>query len=150
MYIINNVPGRNRPIGLVFHHNKRQMPKIANVIHHHTVNCGSASLRMCRYEEGQVETPKRVDIAKAEQYLNRPQRSTTCEVYEVESRTDARFMGVGVAVCSKEDNFEKAKGRKVSMRRALQQCGLDKSQRIYVWNQYLNNRVRLCTYLSCS
>jgi hypothetical protein len=47
----------------------------------------------------------------------------------------------GEAFCSLVDTFDKAKGRKVSLARAL--LGADKEFRTLIWTEYLANTKRL-------
>lgn len=42
----------------------------------------------------------------------------------------------GTATCSKEDNFCRNTGRKISMTKALDRTALTKKQRTNVWNAY--------------
>lgn len=44
----------------------------------------------------------------------------------------------GVAFCHSLDNFDKEKGRKISLARALTKAGYPKSSRIQVWDAYFS------------
>lgn len=43
---------------------------------------------------------------------------------------------VGLAMCSKQDNYSKSTGRKVALARAMKIAGWEKSVRVKVWNAY--------------
>lgn len=48
------------------------------------------------------------------------------------------FFAIGQAECSSKDKFDKEKGRKLSLARALAAAGLTKSERICFWTAYFN------------
>lgn len=59
------------------------------------------------------------------------QKITYCHIYE-----GKRIKGYGTAFCSKNDQFIKEMGRKVSLKRAL--SGYTKEQRTIFWQTYHN------------
>lgn len=61
------------------------------------------------------------------------QGSTTCIVGPLE---EGAGVVSAVAYCSVRDVFEKERGRKVSMTRALREAGLSKADRAKVWDAY--------------
>jgi hypothetical protein len=54
---------------------------------------------------------------------------------------DGEALCNGYAYCSPNDTFDKVKGRKISLARALE--GLDKATRAQVWAKYLETSRRL-------
>lgn len=42
----------------------------------------------------------------------------------------------GVALCNPMDNFDREKGRKLSLTRALKTWGLEKADRTIIWKAY--------------
>lgn len=62
-------------------------------------------------------------------------RHTVCELLTVDEGNLKPF-ATGVAHCHPKDNFSKAVGRKRSLKRALENAGLDKSERTQAWNAY--------------
>lgn len=61
-----------------------------------------------------------------------PDKSTVCNVNILENSIKA--CGWGIAKCSKKDNFNKSKGRIVSLTKAISH--LPKDVRTLFWNQY--------------
>lgn len=55
---------------------------------------------------------------------------------KIENKTNPEFTQNGVALLSKGDKFCKDLGRKIALRRALNQLGLSKEVRTLFWNQY--------------
>lgn len=47
------------------------------------------------------------------------------------------------ALCSKKDVFSKEKGRKISLKRALEKLHLTKQERIKIWKDYFNRKANL-------
>lgn len=50
---------------------------------------------------------------------------------------DDQVIAEKIAVCYFKDKFEKAKGRKIALSRALTASHLSKEERTEVWNEYL-------------
>lgn len=61
---------------------------------------------------------------------------TTCSIFT----RDGRFVSSGEAECSKKDMFSKDTGRKVSLKRALEDVPFTKEQRAAVWEDYRLSR----------
>jgi len=57
---------------------------------------------------------------------------TTCYIYQGET-----MIGKGIAVCKVGDNFNKTRGRKKSLKRALSNTDLTKEVRTVFWNEFL-------------
>lgn len=55
-----------------------------------------------------------------------------CSVFEA----DALSVGVGMAMCSPNDTYDKEFGRKLSLTRALAGSTLNKVQRMIIWEAY--------------
>lgn len=55
----------------------------------------------------------------------------------VYNNIDGDSVATGRAFCSMQDNFNKAKGRRISLTRALEQLGVSKEIRAIVWTEYL-------------
>lgn len=56
------------------------------------------------------------------------------------------YRGVGFAWCADQDEFVKAKGRKLALARAMKNLGLPRAERQEIWFRYLsivNERVRV-------
>lgn len=58
-------------------------------------------------------------------------RITDCEIY-----FNGELVALGVAYCSKQDQFVKYKGRKLALTRALEDGLFDKKERTGFWNKY--------------
>jgi hypothetical protein len=58
---------------------------------------------------------------------------TICEV-----STPEGDQVIGIAYCSKKVNYCKKTGRKIALKKALDQLNLSKSDRVIIWNEYLN------------
>jgi len=54
----------------------------------------------------------------------------------------AQPAGVGIAVCSRRDEFRKATGRKIALSRAMLDLGIERATRAKLWEDYLE-QVRL-------
>lgn len=74
-------------------------------------------------------------------------RCTTVTVYEEKPATDSGakvdweqlpVICKGISVCGKNDRFNRVKGRKVALARALQALGWDKETRTQFWEAYFN------------
>lgn len=93
--------------------------------------------RVLHLEAPQVEKVRRA-IEKTQL------RSTTCTLYELDALDstfhDAREMLSVVKPCSRDDNFDKEKGRKVSLLAALDQTQIPKADRLRVWDAYHSRR----------
>ena len=50
---------------------------------------------------------------------------------------DEQVVAEKVAICSSKDTFEKAKGRKIALSRALMASHFSKEERKEIWNRYL-------------
>lgn len=48
--------------------------------------------------------------------------------------------GTGIAFCSEKDNYEKERGRKIALTRALRDMGANKGLRTKVWESYLERK----------
>lgn len=62
--------------------------------------------------------------------------STVCIIVDLDKQTTV----VGEAFCSMDDNFDKNKGRKLSMHRALLSSSLTKPTRGKFWKEYYKMR----------
>lgn len=67
-------------------------------------------------------------------------RTTRCELYDLPESHLKRevFIAMGTAKCSKLDNFEKEKGRKTALARAMKNARLHKDVRVKIWSGYFN------------
>ena len=54
----------------------------------------------------------------------------------IENKTNPQIRGIGVANLAKGDRFCKDKGRKISMKRAINAIGLNKETRKLFWIEY--------------
>ena len=62
---------------------------------------------------------------------------------KIENKTNSSIKGTGYAMVGKNEKFfNKDKGRKISLKRAMQKIGLNKETRTLFWNEYhkLTNR----------
>jgi len=59
-------------------------------------------------------------------------RYVKCEIEE-----SGILVGIGFAYCSKKDQFNKAKGRKVALRKALER--FSKEDRTLIWEEYFKH-----------
>jgi hypothetical protein len=57
-------------------------------------------------------------------------RVTYCELM------NANGVYCGESVCHSTDNYDKDKGRKKSLARAMKEAGLSKEERIEIWEEY--------------
>lgn len=66
--------------------------------------------------------------------------NTTCIIQPAEGMTPPEVtpsaMVVGIAWCAAADVFEKEKGRKVSLARALEESGMPREDRTIIWREY--------------
>ena len=71
---------------------------------------------------------KKLAVAFAHPVSEKGKRSTTCKIFQLgESQDELTELSTGVTECSKQDNFSKARGRKIALARAL--CQHDYLQR---------------------
>ena len=52
------------------------------------------------------------------------------------SENDEVIVGVGISSCSKEDQFSYKIGRKLALKRAIDNSGISKPERKAVWGKY--------------
>lgn len=73
-------------------------------------------------------------LPNSEWYSKNIRARTTCAI----EQHDIAFGGFGAAYCSVHDQFDKNKGRKLSLTRALQEFTKDKTIRKLFWDQYFS------------
>ena len=67
--------------------------------------------------------------------------SIDCEVNYINSFTGENLTGKGLSCCHPKDQFQKEKGRKLALRRAI--VLFPKNARTEVWNAYHNRTLRI-------
>lgn len=84
----------------------------------------------------EAQIPAGKYIAEWNHQNNSPagKRITQCYI-----KSEGRKIGEGIAVCSKVDNYDRSKGRKISLARALKDGCFGKKERGIFWNEYLKN-----------
>lgn len=65
-------------------------------------------------------------------------RATKCFIYQVDNNRLGAVVGTGVAYCHYKDQFNKEKGRKLALRRAVQEAFPRGPERVSVWDAYFN------------
>ena len=64
-----------------------------------------------------------------------PKAATICEIFEIVDTDSVKAVSKGKAFCTKNDQFVKATGRKVALRKAV--ASLPREQRVEIWSSYL-------------
>jgi len=67
------------------------------------------------------------------------QARTTCFIYSID-KGESFLEADSVAWCSREDQFSRSFGRKLSLTRSLDQAGFDKPTRSLFWEAYFKKR----------
>jgi len=74
-------------------------------------------------------------------------RSTFCDVYRaIYNGTKlgrGALVGNGIAKCDNRDNFNRAFGRKLALRRAMENMNWNKDERTIAWQAYLNRDTKV-------
>jgi hypothetical protein len=55
---------------------------------------------------------------------------------------DKKILYIDYATCHPNDNFDRSKGRKISLSRVLQKFNLDRDTRTEIWKEYFNIHTR--------
>lgn len=71
-------------------------------------------------------------LGNADVLIRYNNRNTTCFV------NVGNKVSTGIAQCSIKDNFSRKIGRKIALKRALDDSGMSKDERKEVWTDYLN------------
>jgi len=74
---------------------------------------------------------------REEKFHRKPHRVVVCRILYKETK-QLRFYGE--SVCSLKDNFDKNKGRKIALTRALKNSPFDYTQRGRFWKAYFDTR----------
>jgi len=75
-------------------------------------------------------------IASLNPPVNPPKAATRCNIFfKTQAGVSTTPLVVGTAFCTKNDNFVKATGRKVALRKAV--ASLPREQRVEIWSGYL-------------
>ena len=65
---------------------------------------------------------------------------TQCGIVRIEkNKNDEETIGVGLSSCSINDQFSYAVGRKLALKRAIQDSNIPKESRNIIWTAYFNN-----------
>lgn len=70
-------------------------------------------------------------------------RGTFCAIFRSDGLPDGVYSGINfpsIAVCHPNDNFNKNTGRKIALKRALEQRGFDREDRTKFWQAYFAAR----------
>ena len=65
-------------------------------------------------------------------------RITVCDIVEVGEERPYKIVATGVARCDSRDNFNKERGRKMSLKLALKDAGTPRDERRVIWSAYHN------------
>jgi hypothetical protein len=80
---------------------------------------------------------------KWKKFNNQTFASTECFITQNEKLNKNKFVSIfaqGQAVLSKYDTYDKNKGRKVSLAKALKLSGFDKAHKYLIWKAYFEMR----------
>ena len=65
---------------------------------------------------------------------------TQCSIMKIEdNKADEEVIAVGLASCSIYDQFKYAVGRKLALKRAIEDFNVSKNDRSIIWTAYFNN-----------
>lgn len=92
---------------------------------------------LVKYVHIQTGGPQRVSKLTPQREVEPLKRHTECKVLQViEGKDMPAFVGIGYAKCHPNDNFDKEKGRQLSLKQALKDANFDKSERAIFWEEY--------------
>ena len=66
--------------------------------------------------------------------------ATRCTLAMLDKEGNKEIVAITQAWCSVKDPYNKERGRKISLTRALNEAGLNKEERTQVWEAYLNRK----------
>lgn len=99
------------------------------------MNVQQYHVRFAHYRDADNLPPNVLEHSPANHPIN---GVTVCSIlpHTEKPTKDAEPLVIGMAFCSEGDTFEKETGRKIALKRALEQSDLDKETRGNFWEEY--------------